>query len=290
MKKLLAVVLSAAMVLSMSTLAFAEGETTEDPAATDPATESTEDPATEDPTTEDPATEDPTTEDPATEDPTTEAPASDANVASLSLSVSGNVVTLNIDEAGWEVFPETSITWEGGAEATVGVADAFVLALAKGGQGVTISNPEADGVATGSFAPTATYTKTAGGGSDYTGAAYTLTFASDVKDLKITLTADGEAADTVVVGDTSATDTPETTAPTDSETPESGTPASSTPASSAPTTTTTTTTTTTGTGTSSTSSTTTAAKTADAAPVAAMAVLALAAAAVVVGMKKKVTE
>lgn len=242
MKKLLAVVLSAAMVLGMSTVAMAE-ET--------------------------------------------------GNVATNpTLSVEGNTVYVNA-EGSWNLMNEVTVTWD--AAATVekqGQAMDFVMAKTDASMiGDLVFNKTVDG----QVILAAALSNDSGALLDYTGAVYYITFAEGTT-TDVTM---GEQ--TVTVGAVAPVESEEPT-PVESEEPtpvesEEPTPVESeepTPADSekpaeskaptadnkadatkAPATTT---------------NKTTAAKTADVAPVATMAVLALAAAAVVVAMKKRVTE
>lgn len=254
MKKLLAVVLSAAMVLGMSTVAFAD---------------STENVATD-----------------------------------ITLSVDGNTVSINAS-GSWNLVNETHVTWDATVtpEKKAQSMDFVGAYMAAGMQGALMVNDTVNGeiILAGAFA------NTSGALLDYTGVLYTITFPEgttvDVTCGNDTVTVGAEAPEPSVepsedpvepsVAPTTPADdkkddvVPTTpaddkkddvtpTTPADDKTP------SQTPSADKKNNTTA--------NPSTTTNKTTAAKTADVAPVATMAVLALAAAAVVVAMKKKVTE
>lgn len=244
MKKLLAVVLSAAMVLGMSTVAFAD---------------STENVATD-----------------------------------ITLSVDGNTVSINAS-GSWNLVNETHVTWD--ADVTPvkkGQSMDFVGAyMAAGMQGALMVNDTVNGeiILAGAFA------NTSGALLDYTGVLYTITFPEgttvDVTCGNDTVTVGAEAPEPT---DAPVEPSVAPTAPADDKkddvvptTPADDKKDDVTP-SKAPTTDKKDDTTASTKAPATTANKTTAAKTADVAPVATMAVLALAAAAVVVAMKKKVTE
>lgn len=243
MKKLLAVVLSAAMVLGMSTVAFAD---------------STENAATD-----------------------------------ITLSVEGNTVSINAS-GSWNLVNETHVTWDEAVtpEKKAQSMDFVGAYMAAGMQGALMVNDTVNGevILAGAF------TNTSGALLDYTGAIYTITFPEgttvEVTCNEETVTVGAVADETPAPSDdpvepsedpvepsvaptTPADDKKDDVAPTTSNAPTTDKKDDTTASTKAP---------------ATTANKTTAAKTADVAPVATMAVLALAAAAVVVAMKKKVTE
>lgn len=249
MKKLLAVVLSAAMVLGMSTVAFAD---------------STENVATD-----------------------------------ITLSVDGNTVSINAS-GSWNLVNETHVTWDASVtpEKKAQSMDFVGAYMAAGMQGALMVNDTVNGevILAGAF------TNTSGALLDYTGVLYTITFPEgttvDVTCGDDTVTVGAEApvptedpVEPTVAPTTPVDDKKDDVVPTTPADDKKDDVTPTTPAASkAPTTDKKNDTTASTKAPATSANKTTAAKTADVAPVATMAVLALAAAAVVVAMKKKVTE